>query len=109
MTLHRLLPLLALVLNLVLLGSALAPDRRSARSRVFACFVAALAIWNLGVLGLRSTASPETALLWERFLHIGVIALPALFYHYVVVFLDRRPDGMLWRATSSARCSGWPA
>jgi len=95
MTLHRLLPLLALVLNLVLLGSALAPDRRSARSRVFACFVAALAIWNLGVLGLRSTASPETALLWERFLHIGVIALPALFYHYVVVFLDRRPDGML--------------
>jgi signal transduction histidine kinase len=95
MTLHRLLPLLALVLNLVLLGSALAPDRRSARSRVFACFVAALAVWNLGVLGLRSTGSPETALLWERFLHIGVIALPALFYHYVVVFLDRRPDRML--------------
>jgi signal transduction histidine kinase len=94
-SLHRLLPLLALVLNLLLLGSALAPDRRSARNRVFACFLAALAVWNLGVLGLRSTMSPETADLWERFLHIGVIALPVLFYHYVVVFLEARGDRVL--------------
>jgi signal transduction histidine kinase len=94
-SLHRLLPLLALVLNLLLLGSALAPDRRSARNRVFACFLAALAVWNLGVLGLRSTMSPETAELWERFLHIGVIALPVLFYHYVVVFLEARRDRVL--------------
>jgi signal transduction histidine kinase len=88
MSLHRLLPLLALALNLLLLGSALAPDRRSAKNRVFAYFVAALAVWNLGVFGLRSTASPPTALLWENFLHVGVIALPVLFYHYVMVFLD---------------------
>lgn len=88
MSLHRLLPLLALGVNLLLLGSALAPDRRSAKNHVFALFAAALAVWNLGVFGLRSTASPETALLWEYFLHVGVIALPVLFYHYVVVFLD---------------------
>jgi signal transduction histidine kinase len=94
-TLHRLLPLLALGLNLVLLGSALAPDRRSARNRIFACFVAAMAVWNLGVLGLRSTGSPETAVLWEQFLHIGVIAIPVLFYHYVIVFLDAPRDRIL--------------
>jgi signal transduction histidine kinase len=88
MSLHRLLPLLALGLNLLLLGVAFAPDRRSPRNQVFAGFVAMLAVWNLGVFGLRSTASPETALLWEWFLHVGVIAVPVLFYHYVIVFLD---------------------
>lgn len=88
MSLHRVLPLLALGLNLLLLGVAFAPDRRSSRNQVFACFVAMLAVWNLGVFGLRSTASPETALLWEWFLHVGVIAVPVLFYHYVIVFLD---------------------
>ena len=88
MNLHRALPLLALGLNLLLLGVAFAPDRRSPRNRVFAWFVAMLAVWNLGVYGLRSTVSPATALLWERFLHVGVIAVPVLFYHYVIVFLD---------------------
>ena len=88
MSLHRVLPLLALGLNLLLLGVAFAPDRRSPRNQVFACFVAMLAVWNLGVFGLRSTTSPDTALLWEWFLHIGVVAVPVLFYHYVIVFLD---------------------
>jgi signal transduction histidine kinase len=88
MNLHRLLPLLALALNLLLLGVALAPHRRSARNHVFAAFVAMLAVWNLGVFGLRSTESPATALLWEWFLHVGVVAVPVLFYHYVIVFLD---------------------
>ena len=88
MSLHRILPLLALGLNLLLLGVAFAPDRRSPKNQVFACFVAMLAVWNLGVFGLRSTASPDTALLWEWFLHVGVIAVPVLFYHYVIVFLD---------------------
>jgi len=87
-SLHRLLPLLALALNLLLLGVALAPERRSARNRVFAAFVAMLAVWNASVFGLRSTVSSDTALLWERVLHVGVIAVPVLFYHYVIVFLD---------------------
>jgi hypothetical protein len=88
MSLHRLLPLLALALNLLLLGVAFAPDRRSPRNQVFAAFVAMLAVWNLGVFGLRSTTSPDTALLWEWFLHVGVVAVPVLFYHYVIIFLD---------------------
>jgi signal transduction histidine kinase len=94
-TVHRLLPLLALALNLVLLGAALAPDHRGARNRAFACLVAALALWNLGVLALRSAAAPDVALLWERVLHIGVIAVPVLFYHYVIVFLTARRDRVL--------------
>jgi len=85
---HRFLPLVALALNLLLLGSALAPDRRERRDRVFAWLAAALAVWNLSVFGLRSTDAPGTALAWEWFLHVGVIPIPVLFYHYVLAFLD---------------------
>jgi len=62
---HKLLPLLALGLNLLLLGSALAPERKSQRTLLFAYLAAALAVWNLGVFGLRSASTQETALLWE--------------------------------------------
>ena len=88
MLVHRFLPLVALALNLLLLGSALAPDRRSHRDRVFAWLAAGLAVWNLGVFGLRSTATPATAFGWEWFLHLGVIPIPVLFFHYVLAFLD---------------------
>ena len=91
---HKLLPLLALGLNLLLLGSALAPERKSQRTLLFAYLAAALAVWNLGVFGLRSASTQETALLWERLLHVGVIPIAPLFYHYVLAFLDgprRRP------------------
>lgn len=87
MIFHKLAPLLALGLNLLLLGTALAPDRKSHREKLFACLAGALAWWNLGVFGLRMSDDPATALLWEQLLHIGVIPLPVLFYHYVLVFL----------------------
>jgi signal transduction histidine kinase len=94
MIVHKILPLVALGLNLMLLGSALAQDRRSQRNLLFAYLVTALAVWNFGVLGLRATTDPDAALAWERFLHVGVIPIPVLFYHYVLAFLDlprRRP------------------
>ena len=87
MIFHKLAPLLALGLNLLLLGTALAPDRKSHREKLFACLAGALAWWNLGVFGLRVSDDPATALIWEQLLHIGVIPLPVLFYHYVLVFL----------------------
>src|SRR5437016_12862577 len=88
MIVHKLLPLVALGLNLLLLGSALAPDRRSLRNVRFAYLATALAVWNLGVFGLRASADPDVALFWERVLHVGVIPIPVLFYHYVVACLD---------------------
>lgn len=87
MILHKLAPLLALALNLLLLGTALAPDRKSLREKLFACLAGALAWWNLGVFGLRVSEEPGSALLWEQILHIGVIPMPVLFYHYVQAFL----------------------
>src|SRR5438128_1071112 len=81
MIVHKLLPLVALGLNLLLLGSALAPDRRSLRNVRFAYLATALAVWNLGVFGLRASADPDVALFWGRVLHVALIPIPVLFYH----------------------------
>jgi hypothetical protein len=86
---HKVLPLLALLLNVLLIGSALTGDRKSPRHYVFALLAGALAVWNLGVFGLRGSGDPAIALAWERFLHYGVILIPVLFYHYVLAFLDQ--------------------
>ena len=90
MIVHKLLPLFALALNLLLLGSALAGDRRHRRHYTFAGVALALALWNIGVFGLRSAGDADTALLWEFVVHLGVIPLPAIFYHYVLAFLELR-------------------
>jgi hypothetical protein len=92
---HKLLPLLALLLNVLLLGSALAGARKSHRHYVFALLAGAFAVWNLGVFGLRGSGDAPTALTWERFLHYGVIPIPVLFYHYVLAFLDQRRNYLL--------------
>jgi hypothetical protein len=88
MTLHQLVPLFALALNILLLGSALMGDRKNQRAYVFALVTAALAVWNLGVFGLRTTTDPATALVYQRALHVGVVFIPIRFYHYVLAVLD---------------------
>jgi signal transduction histidine kinase len=90
MVVHKLVPLFALALNLLLLGSALAGDRRHRRHYTFAGVALALAVWNIGVFGLRSAEDADTARLWEYVVHVGVIPLPAIFYHYVLAFLEVR-------------------
>jgi hypothetical protein len=53
----------------------------------FTALTSALALWNRGALGLRWAEAPDTAMAWEQVLHVGVIAIPVLFYRYVVIFL----------------------
>ena len=88
MTLHQLLPLAAFVLNLSLLGIALLRNSRSRLNRLFAYFVAGFALWNLGVFLLRRAPDEPSAFLAEIIVHVGIIALPAFYYHFVLIFLD---------------------
>jgi signal transduction histidine kinase len=86
--LHNLLPLVAFLLNLSLAALALLRNPGSRLNRVFAYFVSAMAAWNFGVFMLRRTPSPEAAYSWEIILHVGVIAIPVFYYHFVLIFLD---------------------
>jgi hypothetical protein len=47
-----------------------------------------MAVWNLGVFMLRRAPDEPTAVFWEIVIHTGVIALPAFYYHFVLIFLE---------------------
>ncbi len=88
MSLHSLLPLAAFLLNVSLAGISLLRNPGSRLNRVFAYFVSAMALWNFGVFMLRRAPDPASAYFWEVIIHIGVIAIPAFYYHFVLIFLD---------------------
>src|SRR2546425_9746746 len=47
-----------------------------------------MAVWNFGVFMLRRSPDEATAVFWEIVIHTGVIALPAFYYHFVLIFLE---------------------
>jgi signal transduction histidine kinase len=85
---HSLLPLLAFVLNLSLAGLSVLRNPGSRLNRVFAYFAGAMAVWNVGVFMLRTSSDVDAAILAEIIIHVGVIAIPAFYYHFVLIFLD---------------------
>jgi signal transduction histidine kinase len=87
-TAHNFLPLLALVLNVSLAGITLFRNPGSRLNRLFTYFVGGMAVWNFGVFMLRRSPDEATAVFWEIVIHTGVIALPAFYYHFVLVFLE---------------------
>ncbi len=101
---HKLLPLIAFFLNVSLAGISLLRNPGSRLNRVFAYFVSALALWNFGVFMLRRVPDEASAYFWEVIIHVGVILLPAFYYHFVLIFLDsttqRRPSLILAYALS---------
>ena len=88
MTLHNLLPLVALLLNALLAGITLVRNPGSRLNRLFAYFVAGMAVWNFGVFMLRRSPDEPTAVFWEVVIHAGVVFLPAFYYHFVLIFLE---------------------
>jgi signal transduction histidine kinase len=89
LTLHNLFPLIALLLNVLLAGIALVRNPGSRLNRLFAYFVGGLAVWNFGVFMLRRSPDAATATFWEFVIHAAVVFLPAFYYHFVLIFLER--------------------
>ena len=88
MTLHSLLPLIALLLNVLLGVISLVRNPGSRLNRVFAYFVTGMAVWNVGSYMLRRAPEDATATFWEVVIHAGVVLLPAFYYHFVLIFLE---------------------
>ena len=85
---HSLLPLVAFVLNVSLAALSLLRNPGSRLNRVFAYFAAGMALWNFGAFVLRTSPDEWTAYFAEILIHVGVIAIPAFYYHFVLIFLD---------------------
>src|SRR5262249_37533004 len=85
---HNLLPLVAFALNVSLAALSLLRNPGSRLNRVFAYFAAGMALWNFGAFLLRTSPDEWTAYFAEILIHVGVIAIPAFYYHFVLIFLD---------------------
>ena len=64
-------------------------NRRSKANKLFAIFTFAVAVWGFGGLkiGLIPYGEAESALLWWRLTHIGVIFIPIFFLHFIYTWL----------------------
>jgi hypothetical protein len=102
MTLHLALPLVALLLNVALIAAALAGGGRRPVDRIFAAFASSMVLWNGGVFWLRAAATENEAFFAEVVIHMGVIALPAVYLHFVLAFLDATDSGKRWLRASYA-------
>ena len=85
---HTLLPLVACLLNVSLAAVCLLRNASSRLNRVFAYFAGTMALWNFGVFMLRQSPDEPSAVFWEFVIHVGVVALPAFYFHFVLIFLD---------------------
>jgi signal transduction histidine kinase len=85
---HSLLPLAAFFLNVTLAGLSLLRNPGSRLNRVFAYFASAMALWNIGSFMLRTSPDASSAVFAEVVIHIGVLLVPAFWYHFVLIFLD---------------------
>lgn len=63
---------------------------REQLNRVWGWFCAAVFVWGLSFFCIATASDPAPAKLWWHVSHIGVIAIPALFLHFVYTFLERR-------------------
>ena len=57
-------------------------------SRMWSIFAVCVAIYGFGAYMASGSKDYESAFLWWQISYVGVIMLPALFIHFVFVFLD---------------------
>lgn len=70
-----------------------AKNRKSKANTIFALVWISGAIWFLGYFLMGISSNANTALLFSKLAYVGVIFIPAFFYHFTIVFLDYKNKG----------------
>jgi signal transduction histidine kinase len=90
-----LIPLFAAIVNLALAVFVITRDIRLRINQVFFAWGVALGAWNIGAFYLFQVTSPEAALIWARITHMGVIFMPAIFFHLSVLLTRFRANRLI--------------
>ena len=62
--------------------------RKDTPTRLFVWFCLAVALWCFSDFGVNTSPTPERALLFTRILHIGAVATPPLFIHFILALTN---------------------
>jgi signal transduction histidine kinase len=94
-TVYAVPPLLAGTL-VVACGLWIVLERPSSTTHLtFGLVCGGVSIWLFGLFMVYSTTDSEKAMFWGKFIYLGVIYIPAFFYHFCASFLERSKDNKL--------------
>ena len=57
---------------------------------VFALIAVTVTIWLFGTFMMFNSGTDKQAIFWDRFIYMGVVFVPALMYHFSIIFSNRR-------------------
>ena len=73
---------------------------------IWGSFCACLVFWGAGGFFIAQAKQTNEALFWWQVVYLGVIFLPVLYYHFVLVFLELK-RGVLFRLTYAVSLALW--
>lgn len=88
MNFFELIPSTAAIVNVALVLFVVAAGLRTVIARVYVGWGSAIALWNFGTYMLFRATNAQEALLWAKWLQVGVIFLPFLLAHLALITLQ---------------------
>ncbi|HNY97621.1 MAG TPA: histidine kinase N-terminal 7TM domain-containing protein, partial [Candidatus Pacearchaeota archaeon] len=88
------LPLLSAILVLSLGAINFFVGKKSRINAVFTLITLAVGIWLFGTFMMFSSQNEWEAIFWDRFIYMGVVFVPALMYHFSVIFCEQKKQGI---------------
>ena len=83
------LPLLVFFFAGLLILLVLRGKTRSPLHRMFSFMLLGMALWGLTIFGMRVSASPDSAIAWEKGALIAIMSVSLFFYHFTRLFTQR--------------------
>ena len=67
-------------------------DRKSKLNSIFGLITISLSVILFGTFEMFLSQTEDEAILWDRFIYIGAVFLPALMYHFSIVFSKKKEE-----------------
>lgn len=65
-------------------------SRRVIKNTIFSLLCISICVWLFGFFMIYSSSRPAEAQFWEKVVYVGIIYIPAFFYHFCVSLLQDR-------------------
>jgi len=95
MNAYLVLPLVQVIFSLALLPIVLKGHTRSFTHRLFALYIACIAIWGILIFAMRASPDIEHAYFWDRWLIPLAAISSVIFYHFAIRYTATRVKSWL--------------
>ena len=96
MTIHVALPLIAAIFYLLVGILVYAKQHNDPVNKIFAFLLFCVSIWNIDIVGILLSTTPEMADLWGKIFRNGLLFIPPAFLHFILTFTRKEAKKILW-------------